>query len=90
MFVFLRENFRIYASATVGFLGNLVQRVSTPRGNFILHDDYSKPEIFLAGGIGVTPFRSLIKYAFDEQLPSALLLNETRAQSFLLRRTYTA
>jgi ferredoxin-NADP reductase len=34
-----------------------------------LHDDYSKPAIFLSGGIGVTPFRSMIKYATDKQLP---------------------
>jgi ferredoxin-NADP reductase/nitrite reductase/ring-hydroxylating ferredoxin subunit len=44
-------------------------KVSTPRGNFILHDDYSKPAIFLSGGIGVTPFRSMIKYVIDKQLP---------------------
>lgn len=44
-------------------------RVSKPQGRFVLHDDYSKPAIFLSGGIGVTPFRSMIKYATDKQLP---------------------
>ncbi len=44
-------------------------KVSTPQGNFVLHDDYSKYAIFLSGGIGVTPFRSMIKYATDKQLP---------------------
>ncbi len=39
-----------------------------PQGEFVLHDDYSKPGIFLSGGIGVTPFRSMIKYATDSQL----------------------
>src|SRR4029079_2637172 len=29
-----------------------------PQGEFVLHDDYSKPAVFLSGGIGVTPFRS--------------------------------
>jgi ferredoxin-NADP reductase len=43
-------------------------KVSKPQGNFVLHDDYSKPAIFLSGGIGVTPFRSMIKYATDKQL----------------------
>jgi glycine betaine catabolism B len=43
--------------------------VSRPQGNFVLHDDYSKQAIFLSGGIGVTPFRSMIKYATDRQLP---------------------
>ena len=44
-------------------------RVSKAQGNFVLHGDYSKPAILLSGGIGVTPFRSMIKYATDEQLP---------------------
>jgi glycine betaine catabolism B len=38
-------------------------------GKFILPDDYSKPVVFLSGGIGVTPFRSMMKYATDKQLP---------------------
>jgi ferredoxin-NADP reductase/nitrite reductase/ring-hydroxylating ferredoxin subunit len=40
-----------------------------PQGEFVLHDDYSKPAILLSGGIGVTPFRSMIKFATDKQLP---------------------
>ncbi len=40
-----------------------------PSGEFVLHDDYSRPAIFLSGGIGVTPFRSMIKYATDKVLP---------------------
>jgi ferredoxin-NADP reductase/nitrite reductase/ring-hydroxylating ferredoxin subunit len=44
-------------------------KVSKAQGNFVLHEDYSKPAVFLSGGIGVTPFRSMIKYATDKQLP---------------------
>jgi ferredoxin-NADP reductase/nitrite reductase/ring-hydroxylating ferredoxin subunit len=44
-------------------------RVSKPQGNFTLHKDHSKPAVFISGGIGVTPFRSMIKYATDKQLP---------------------
>lgn len=40
-----------------------------PQGEFVLHGDHSKPAVFLSGGIGVTPFRSMIKYATDKQLP---------------------
>lgn len=39
-----------------------------PQGEFVLHEDFSKPAVFLSGGIGVTPFRSMIKYATDKQL----------------------
>jgi glycine betaine catabolism B len=44
-------------------------KVRGPEGEFVLHQDYSKPAVFLSGGIGVTPFRSMIKYATDKQLP---------------------
>ncbi|HEU5120154.1 MAG TPA: FAD-dependent oxidoreductase, partial [Candidatus Nitrosocosmicus sp.] len=34
--------------------------ISGPEGEFILPEDYSKSVIFLSGGIGVTPFRSMM------------------------------
>jgi len=43
--------------------------VTAPLGKFVLHEDYSKPAVFLSGGIGVTPFRSIMKYATNKQLP---------------------
>jgi ferredoxin-NADP reductase/nitrite reductase/ring-hydroxylating ferredoxin subunit len=45
-----------------------------PRGEFILHEDHSKPAVFLSGGIGVTPFRSMIKFATDKQLPIKIIM----------------
>lgn len=49
-------------------------KVRGPEGKFVLHEDYSKPAIFLSGGIGVTPFRSMIKYATDKQLPIKIIM----------------
>ncbi len=50
-------------------------KVRGPEGQFVLHeDDYSKPAVFLSGGIGVTPFRSMIKYATDKQLPLKIIM----------------
>jgi len=49
-------------------------KVRGPEGNFVLHKDYSKPAVFLSGGIGVTPFRSMIKYATDMQLPVKIIM----------------
>lgn len=43
--------------------------ITAPLGKFVLHDDCSKPAVFLSGGIGVTPFRSMIKYVTDSKLP---------------------
>ncbi|HEV8405489.1 MAG TPA: Rieske 2Fe-2S domain-containing protein [Nitrososphaera sp.] len=45
-----------------------------PQGEFVLHDDNSKPAVFLSGGIGVTPFRSMIKYATDKHLPMKIVM----------------
>ncbi|MGH9980729.1 MAG: hypothetical protein ACRD6U_04140, partial [Nitrososphaeraceae archaeon] len=49
-------------------------KVRGPEGQFVLHEDYSKPAVFLSGGIGVTPFRSMIKYATDMQLPLKIIM----------------
>jgi glycine betaine catabolism B len=49
-------------------------KVRGPEGQFVLHEDHSKPAVFLSGGIGVTPFRSMIKYATDKQLPLKIVM----------------
>jgi len=49
-------------------------KVKGPEGKFVLHEDHTKPAIFLSGGIGVTPFRSMIKYATDKQLPLKIVM----------------
>jgi ferredoxin-NADP reductase len=39
--------------------------VDGPYGNLILHRDAARPAVFLAGGIGITPFRSMIRHATE-------------------------
>jgi ferredoxin-NADP reductase len=36
-----------------------------PYGNLILQRDTARPAVFLAGGIGITPFRSMIRHATE-------------------------
>lgn len=36
-------------------------KVDGPFGQFVLHQNKNTPAVFLAGGIGITPFRSMIK-----------------------------
>lgn len=48
-------------------------KVTKPLGKFVLHD-YSKPAVLISGGIGVTPFRSMVKYATDKQLPIRIVM----------------
>ena len=49
-------------------------RARAPMGTFALHEDASKRAIFLAGGIGITSFRAMIRYAMDADLPHEILL----------------
>src|SRR5437879_6884670 len=49
-------------------------RVSRPRGSFTLHRDITRPAVFLAGGIGIAPIRSIIHQATQECLPHRLYL----------------
>lgn len=39
-----------------------------PDGEFILDESEKGPHVFLAGGIGITPFRSMIKFVTDRSL----------------------
>lgn len=45
-----------------------------PFGSFTLHENASRPAAFLAGGIGITPFRSMIRDAAARGLPHELYL----------------
>ncbi len=40
-------------------------RISESMGDFILPKDASIPIVFIAGGIGITPYRSMIKWLHD-------------------------
>ncbi|RJQ14536.1 FAD-dependent oxidoreductase [Candidatus Parcubacteria bacterium] len=48
--------------------------IGGPYGSMTLHKDSSKPAVFLAGGIGITPFMSMIRYAAYEKLPHRIYL----------------
>lgn len=45
-----------------------------PYGDMILHSDTAKPAIFLAGGIGITPFMSMSWDAAMRKLPHKIFL----------------
>lgn len=62
-------------------------KVSHPMGSFALHKDQTKPAVFLAGGIGITPMRSIIEWAVAEKLPHQMYLfysNRSRATTAFL------
>ena len=43
--------------------------VEEPKGDYHLPEDTSKQYFFIAGGSGITVFRSMLKYIADEGLP---------------------
>ncbi len=49
-------------------------RVEGPFGNLVLLNNPSRAAILLAGGIGITPFRSIVMRAGREKLPHKLFL----------------
>ncbi|HEX2649818.1 MAG TPA: FAD-dependent oxidoreductase [Burkholderiales bacterium] len=48
--------------------------IDGPSGVMTLHEDASRPAVFLAGGIGVTPFVSILRHAAHARLPHRLWL----------------
>ncbi len=54
-------------------LGSTV-RVEGPFGKLVLHADRTRPAVFLAGGIGITPFRSMVVHGAMQKLPQRMFL----------------
>jgi ferredoxin-NADP reductase len=48
--------------------------LEAPKGKFVLPEDPSPPLVFVAGGIGITVFRSMLRYIREEQLPYRVTL----------------
>ncbi|MDP2655729.1 MAG: hypothetical protein Q8P17_04390 [bacterium] len=62
---------------------NDVVSASHIAGDFVLPRDKKKKLVFIAGGIGVTPFRSMVQYLIDTKDPRSVVLlysNKTAAE----------
>src|ERR1700693_610215 len=49
-------------------------KIEGPSGDLILPHDVTRTAVFLAGGIGITPFRSIVLWAAKEKLPNRIVL----------------
>ena len=49
-------------------------KLESPSGDLTLHNDVKRTAVFLAGGIGITPFRSMVFDAAKEKLPCRIFL----------------
>ena len=54
-------------------IGDTIE-VEGPFGDFFLHENVARPAVFLAGGIGITPFFSIIKDATKRGLSHKIIL----------------
>jgi ferredoxin-NADP reductase len=54
-------------------LGTAV-KIEGPSGNLTLHNNAKRAAVLLAGGIGITPFRSIVFRAAKEKLPHRIFL----------------
>ena len=61
---------RVLKSAEPG----LEATIDGPDGVMVLHEDAARPAVFLAGGIGITPFLSMARHAATARLPHRLYL----------------
>ena len=48
--------------------------VEEPKGTFVLPEDTAQRYVFVAGGIGITVFRCMLRYIAEEQLPHRVTL----------------
>jgi ferredoxin-NADP reductase len=61
--------------------------VEEPKGDFVLPEDTDRPYVFIAGGIGITVFRCMLRYVHDKGLPHRVTLvwsNRDRAGAAFL------
>ncbi len=61
---------RVLKAAPAG----MTVKMDGPSGEMVLHDDTARPAVFLAGGIGITPFLAMARHATSERLPHRLYL----------------
>jgi len=61
----------------------------SPEGDFVLREGEARMRhVFIAGGIGVTPYRSILRYSADMHEPlNALLLNFNRSSADIVFRS---
>jgi ferredoxin-NADP reductase len=61
--------------------------VEEPKGDFVLPEETDLPYVFLAGGIGITVFRSMLRYIVEEGLGHRVTLvysnRDRRSTAFL-------
>ncbi len=60
-----RDQVSTFKQVLFGLKPGSVIKISEPMGDFVLPKDVNIPLVFVAGGIGTTPMRSMVKWLLD-------------------------
>lgn len=63
-----------YKKALKAMAPGAAARIDGPFGSLTLHNKRSRPAVFVAGGIGITPFVSILRQAAHDRLAQDLML----------------
>ena len=63
-----------FKKALLGLLPGQEVQFWGPIGQFVLHEDTQKPLVFLAGGIGLTPYHSMLLYGLEKKIAIPMTL----------------
>ncbi len=69
-------------------IGSIVE-AQGPNGTFIFNEQEQGPQVFLTGGIGITAFRSMIKYDIDKNLEIPIyLIYSNSDEEFVFKKEF--
>ena len=76
---FVERGFNVIANSrkvtqSTEVAASTVVKMDSAMGSFTLHKNSAKPAVFLAGGIGITPFSSIVRQADHDRAPHKLYL----------------
>src|SRR5205807_4711270 len=76
---FVERGFNVIANSrkitqSTEVAASTVVKMDSAMGSFTLHKHSAKPAVFLAGGIGITPFSSIVRQADHDHAPHRLYL----------------
>ncbi len=74
LLVATRESGSTFKQTLAALTRESAVEIKGPVGRFVLEENAARPVVMIAGGIGITPFRSMIRYATDRGLPIPITL----------------
>ena len=69
-----RKNQSVFVENLLSLSPGSELQISDPEGEVALHSDADVQNIFIAGGIGVTPVRSIVEFATENNLKNRISL----------------